>query len=314
MRESLLHSIHFATRVATLALSYAIFVRVSPQPVPAQDAAVCDARTGESAEAIFRKAQDRWSANVYPYDLHYVLTISATDARGEAMVRHYDGQAEPDRDVIWMHTRSREEAAQPPTTPHGINFVIAIQGRVVHDFNPKDVGFDIMGIPRLSPVYAFGMTRETVVPTPPPIANDLNTIATVQARAREYRVTCIDNAASDSGVAVDHLRLEPLRDPNRYRIREVWIESGSYWTVRMLLARNFVDGPPLHSTWDIAFAHDERAEYIASERALMPLDYGRGRIYRDVTLEFERTNPKPSAVSAFIFNDQPTDENALVEP
>jgi len=314
LRDLLLHATRIAKRVATLSLTYAIVARISAQSVPAQDAAVCDTRTGESAEEVFRKAQNRWSSNVYPYDLHYVLTISATDDRGESIVRHYDGQAEPGRDVIWMHTRSQEEAAQPPTTPHGINFVIAIQGRVVHNFTPKAVGFDIMGIPRLSPAYTFGMARGAALSTPSPAATGLKTIAAVEARAREYRVSCIDSALGDGGVALDHLRLEPLRDPNRNRIREVWIESGSYWTDRMLLARNFVDGPPLHSPWDIAFVHDDDAEYIARERALKPLDYGRGRVYADVTLTFRRSNPPPSAVSAFIFDGQAPDDNALVEP
>ncbi len=314
MRESVRKPTQIAARIIALAVAYASVGHVASNAASAQDAAVCDARTGESADTIFRKAQDRWSASVYPYDLHYVLTISATDARGEAIQRHYDGQTEPDRDVIWMHTRSREEAAQPPTTPHGINFVIAIQGRVVHDFTPKSVGFDILGIPRLSPVYAFGMRREIARSTPPPLSTNLSTIATVEARVREYRVSCADGAESDDGRALDHLRLEPLRDPNRNRIRELWIESGSYWTDRMLLARNFVDGPPLHSPWDVTFEHDEHAHYIVSERALLPLDYGRGREYRDVTIAFERTNPPPSAVSAFLFDDQPSDQNALVEP
>jgi hypothetical protein len=298
----------------SLVFACAIVAVVEQHAVRAQTNDVCDEHTGQSAEEIFHSAQDRWASNVYPNDLHYVLTISATPQSGQPLLVHYDGQAEPDRDVIWMHTRSREEAAQPPTTPHGINVVIAIEGRVVRDFTPKPVGFDILGIPRLSPVYDFGMTPSAAAPSSPPASEGLPTIATVAARTRKYRVSCVDTEPDDRGTTLDHLRLEPLQQPNRDRIREVWIESGSYWTDRMLLARNFVDGPPLHSSWDIRFDHDNNAEYITEERARSPLNYGRNRVYRDVTLTFERTNPPPSAATDFIFDHQAPSANELAEP
>jgi hypothetical protein len=299
---------------AAAALALAIVIMVEQRSVHAQTADICDGRTGQSAEEIFRRAQDRWASNVYPYDLHYVLTISATGAHDETIVRHYDGHAEPGRDVIFMNTRSEEEASAPPAISHGLRVIVELQGHVARVFKPKFDGYDIMGIPRLSPVYAFGMMPAASAATPPPATTDLHTIATVQARSRTYRVSCVESAVGEHGVALDHLLLEPLRDPNRNRIRELWIESGSYWTDRMLLSRNFVDGPPLQSPWDIAFVHDERAEYIRTERALKPLDYGRGREYRDVTLSFERTYPTPSAVTDFMFTGQGADDDGLVEP
>ncbi|MGB6985460.1 MAG: hypothetical protein WBD74_05705 [Candidatus Aquilonibacter sp.] len=71
------------------------------------------------------------------------------------------------------------------------------------------------------------------VPTPPNFAEDpIQTIAVVKAVDRAYDISYIETTTIGER-ACYHLRLRPLRDPQRYALRELWIDTTTYDVVRL---------------------------------------------------------------------------------
>jgi hypothetical protein len=111
----------------------------------------------------------------------------------------------------------------------------------------------------------------------------LAVIGTTATQLDRYRVALIDEAGG-----VDHLGLTPLRDPAHNRLRELWVEDATA-TVREAIVAGIGDRAPLDRVrWDVTFAQDGGATYVADERALAPVDYGRGGRLRDVRITFDQ--------------------------
>lgn len=74
----------------------------------------------------------------------------------------------------------------------------------------------------------------TPVPTPPNLAEDpIQTIAVVHAVDRAYTITYAGTTTIGAHTCY-HLRLRPLRDPQRYALRELWIDTMTYDVVRLI--------------------------------------------------------------------------------
>ncbi|NNM99491.1 MAG: hypothetical protein HKL91_06820 [Candidatus Eremiobacteraeota bacterium] len=171
---------------------------------------------------------------------------------------------------------------------------------------------DFIGVPVLAPNYSFslgdaklGKVRGALdsaqivrqiraefhdqlqrrPPTPVQVhGSQLHVITTVVAYARRYIITL----AGEDMIGTHrcyHLVLRPIHINGRYRLRDLWIDTTTYATIRARIALNFVTGPGTHIPWTIDFADIHGARYISSERADAPYRYA-GRVYDRVTIRF----------------------------
>jgi hypothetical protein len=79
----------------------------------------------------------------------------------------------------------------------------------------------------------------TAPPAPPNLAVDpVATIATVAAVDRAYEITLAGTDTVGTRHCY-HLRLRPLRDPQSYPLRDLWVDTTTYDIVRLTYAQPF---------------------------------------------------------------------------
>jgi hypothetical protein len=254
--------------------------------------------------AIFARARSYWSSQAYPAQLSYLVTISGT-AGGSTITNTYESSVNTLTGDISVHATSREEAAHP-YVPHGVTVKASIHlgyaGKATlgaaPSVEPNDtIGvtktirvskmqqFDLLGVPVLSPAYGFGLAaarlpdRSALPPLP-----GLKTIASVSVTRRDYDIRYLDDAAI-GGKPCYHLQLTPLRDPSKYRLREIWLAEDTYAPQQALIQGNFTAGPSPRLPWMIHFTTTGSVTYVASETAQSPVTY-LGRTYTNVTITF----------------------------
>lgn len=82
-----------------------------------------------------------------------------------------------------------------------------------------------------------------------------------------------------------HLLLKPLSDPGTYRLREMWIDTATYATDRIVTGGNFTDGALAGVRWQIDFVQVAGATFIGSETALSGFTLDR-RAYDSASVVF----------------------------
>ncbi len=167
-------------------------------------AAAADAVDGT---AIFAKAKSTFRAHSRPEFVVYTLDRTET----------VDGAPAPDdtyRLRIWYRSADRAAMSRRLT---GKTATGPLQFLHVAFNQATDPG------PPTTDVFEPVPPRGGVLPTPEPRA-DLRTIQTVKVAGElDYRVV----SAEIAGDAY-HLTLEPLRDPDRNRLRQLWVDAQSY--------------------------------------------------------------------------------------
>jgi len=247
--------------------------------------ATIESQESSQAEAIFEKARSVWEQSSYPPYVQYVVSVDVTE-NGKRLRSHYNGQYCASDDELTVRAFSEEEIADP-VQPHGINLYLVgpygLSAKVSRDPPPTDY----MGVPKLSPVYSFGLRRSVFRPRSPTTKSALPVIGSVTSLGRTYDVRLMGEE-SIAGRLAYHLRLVPLREPRRYRVREMWVDADNYSTLQILTDGNFTSGPSLGARWLVMFKRINGAEYVDTEVAQVPLNFGHGRSYRDATIRFEQ--------------------------
>jgi hypothetical protein len=190
-----------------------------------------------------------------------------------------------------------------PHVPHGFNIGISAgpsgpvmgvppKGRIVTN-EPQD---DPIGELTFAVDQDFGLALNAPPIAARPDMSDVSAsvvtlphIGRTGTIARTYEVTDLGDVA-ETGVALHHLGLRPLRDPRRYRLRELWIDAKTSLPVRAVVAGIGNRGPLQDVSWRIDFAQLQGGTYITRETALAPLDTGGGRL-DDVTITFAELRP-----------------------
>lgn len=231
-------------------------------------------------ERAFAAARDAWSASFYPrYARYDVLVRYRLGDRSVASTwRTFEDLR---RRVVHARAFSAEEDARP-AVPHGINALFTI--------TIAKGGSEAIKVPLNRPkaedpigMVSFAINEDFgIAPAAPPItatrsASDAvgspHVLALIGRTGKEARVYDVTDAGEDRGTA--HLRLRPLRDPHRYRLRELWLDQKTALPVRAVVAgignRSPLDAVP----WRVDFALRDGAPYIASETALAPIPAGR---------------------------------------
>jgi hypothetical protein len=292
-----------------------------PPPAPAQP----------DAYAIFDQARHVWGGQQYPAYLSYTITVRVTE-NGVDKSRHYHVTFDSQAQHIDVNPVSDEEQAAPPT-PAGlvIHLQPKRQGRTLFDKKVGNPGeaVDYLGIPELSPTYAFGLNagetgasqdglsddalvaevrKEFNDPVPAEKAREavlggpLKTIAVVSTRTRDYTIR-LDGTQNIDGHDCYHLLLAPRRDPQRLRLRELWVDQQTYQTRQLLTAGNFTGSS---AQWLVSFAEIDGAMYIASESAQAPVGVG-DHYYQHASVAFESIaqTTRPVYQHSFFATNQP---------
>jgi len=263
----------------------------------------------EDPYSIFSRARSVWSSQHYPEYLSYTIAVNVTE-RGVDKSKHYHLSYDTHSDAIDVNPVSDEERVAPPV-PTGFIWHLKPKRQFQTLFDKK-VGnpgeaVDYLGVPKLSPTYTFGMKtgaggedgrdddalvaqiRRQFNDPMPAAKNDelasrgkLKSIANVTSRARNYTITLAGTETID-GSPCYHLILQPNYNPSELRLREVWIDTRTFETRRLLSAGNFTGSTV---PWLISFTNVNGALYIASETAQAPVGVGEHR-YEKASIAFQ---------------------------
>ena len=273
---------------------------------------------------VFDEARAYWSDQKYPQLVSYDVAVRIDEGSGERVERYSSFYDVLHHEVHVDPVSDYEEAN--PVSGKGIN--LSFFGLPLGKPQPP---IDFLGVPVLAPMYSFGMSadppaaqltdaqmtpmqivaeirKEFHDPAPArpgessPAPSGMREIATTHAFVRDYEVA-FDGEETVDGHECVKLKLEPLRDPNRFRLRELWIDKQTRATWKLREALNFESGPGTAVPWDVTFASLGGAQYIATETALAPMAY-RGLIYRSagVSVENVRGTDPPAHFPGDLWN------------
>ncbi|MDQ2681178.1 MAG: hypothetical protein M3Y21_09205 [Candidatus Eremiobacteraeota bacterium] len=275
---------------------------------------------------IFAGARAYWEAQRYPRNIEYVVVIRVSD--GAVKTNHYVTDYQARTNLIYVDPVSSEERAHPHYVRGEFNF--GIMGAPIGKPDPPT---DWLGVPIIAPNYSFGIAHYTPpqqltdkqliaiirreypnpMPTPTPKASSsLKIIGDVTATHRHYEMHLLGTEPYAEGLAY-HLALRPLEDPGKYRLRELWIDTKTGATVKLVSAGNFTDGPETSVRWTVTFKQIAGVQYIDTETSDGPLNFY-GRHFSQASIAFEEiATPSRTSLLHPIFTPQ-SGEAILVEP
>jgi hypothetical protein len=254
-------------------------------------------------EAIFARAVQAAEHEAYANDATYAVTVRFANG-----ARHVTDTWNTTEDIahgtVIADAFSQEERRRPTVdTNPNVTVGISLQSSggsnpadiQVASLNPQHTG-DPVGPVAFAVDQNFGLTP----PRSYQVTHDVSSflaagsglvlIGHTATELERYRVTLLDADATS-----DHLALTPLRDPYHNRLRELWVDPTTAG-VREAIVQGVGDRAPLDRVrWDVTFVQTGGATYVAEERALEPLDYGRGGQLRDARVTFDHLTLMPSS-------------------
>lgn len=137
----------------------------------------------------------------------------------------------------------------------------------------------------------------------------LKTIASVVTAQHDYVMRLEDIEALD-GHNDYHLLLKPVRDPQRYRLRQLWINAAGFALDRIATHGNFLIGGVTGVDWTTGFHEIGGAPYIASETTSQPFAIAR-HAYDSATVAFESIAPAKIPLYATVASFAPNPETGM---
>lgn len=305
-----------------------------PKPVAAQSLS--------DPYQIFARSRAYWLDQHYPPLLEYTVAVSVLEG-GFVKTERYWSAYDSSSEQVAVDDVSDYEQAHPTYAAGGVNFLgqgpldmnIPVLSHLVKPQPPTDY----LGVPILAPNYTFGMAQiaptNSATPGPMDVVRDVRTqfhdpappdrspdadaspgtlkvIENETVYNRAYRVT-LDGIESVYGVQAYHLRLQALRDPGRYRLEELWVDTRSWAPIQLVERINFVEGPGTRIPWRVRFANVDGALYVYDETALQPMRYD-GLVYPQARVAFENIHavdqlsrpPPPLAPQAPLIMSEPS--------
>jgi hypothetical protein len=175
---------------------------------------------GLSPDQIFQRAQQAWLARAVPPYEAFSVACESTFASPqcqpgdtiEFVVRMRDGRTFAQREPA---------AGGPPVT--------VMRGGYITGPADTPLGF-----------YRVISSNGSPPPSPPPnlAADPLQTIATVSANGHVYDIA-LAGEETIGGRACYHLTLRPELNPDRYPLRDVWVDTTSFEVVQLTYARPY---------------------------------------------------------------------------
>lgn len=257
------------------------------------------------ADQIFARARGVWATQSVPSYLEYTVTTTVSRS-GHAMTNHYAAACYCERNQMLVDKVSDEQIAHAPT-PHGVTFSFGFTigfgdgsgggGRetIGKTLDPPQLP-DPLGVPVLSPLYSFGMQLAAPVAKDEP-ATKLPVIATTNTNLRHYTIVLVGENDVD-GRSAYHLVLQPLSLPHTYRLRDLWIDEGTFATLQARVGANFTDDWFNDRPWTIHFSDDLGFEHIAYEESDEPVTL-HGKTFDSVKISFDAIKAPASRSKTF---------------
>lgn len=276
-------------------------------------AALLDTLPAETpADATFTAAREARSRSAYAHYTVYATVVRYTLA-GRPLTRTWDTIEDMRRRLVHSHSLSREDAANPHV-PHGINFAAGLTGLssgssaapgapatgggslLSTTLNPETPD-DPVGEVTFAIDQDYGLALDAVaiattsdlseVSSAAPVLQHIGRTGTI---VRNYEVTDLGDVTASDGSVQHHLGLRPLRDPGRYRLRELWIDATTNLPVRAVV-HGISNAAPLDTIdWRVDFTQIQGGTYVTRETALAPLRTVYGEV-DDATVSFEEVDP-----------------------
>lgn len=259
--------------------------------------------------AIFAAARARWETSRYPSQISYTVAITVKHS-GISSSAHYHSYYDWVENRVDVNAVSDEEIANP-YTPHGISVFFQPFGARIPLSSPERT-FDYLGVPLLTPNYSFGIAgsaphspdensselvaeirREFCDPAPGTNAlpdSALKTIASIEIVRRAYIIE-LSGTTQISGHPGYDLKLRPISEPGRYRLREVWVDARTFATDKLVSQGNFTQGGMTGIRWTVEFRQINGAPYLSSEATTESFRLTR-RAYDSAIITFTDVTPK----------------------
>lgn len=260
------------------------------------------------ADALFTATRQARTQSGYAHYTVYT-TVLRCQIGNRQLSSTWDTIEDMRRRLVHSHGLSREENADPHV-PRGINVGISAGGSgIIQPGSTAPVipkaGTSVLNAERPNdPIgeLSFAVDQDfglAIDPLPISTTDDMSDVASSKpvlprigstgTLARNYEITDLGDVPEDGSIR-HHLRLRPLRDPRRFRLRELWTDAKTSLPVRAV-----VDGigntAPLDSiAWRVDFVQLQGGTYVARETALAPLPTDDGTLY-DATISFEEVRP-----------------------
>ncbi len=260
---------------------------------------------------IFANAKAYWVAQRYPDRVQYTIAVNA-QAGDKPIARHYTAWWMAWSNQMTMDSVSAEERADPYRPAPGVNILIPpFRYPVASIGGPRNgtgINTDIVGVPVLTPNYAFGIAP--YVPpqekTPAQIVGEIRakfhdplsaerikklpasmlpTIAVVSVGTRRYIISVL--GMEPYGDHRDyHLKLKPVGDPWHFRLRQMWVDSSTFATDKIEQDGNFTATVATKVPWTVTFHDVNGARYIDTESETAYLGKGNDALH-NVSFAFE---------------------------
>jgi hypothetical protein len=284
------------------------------------------------AYAIFARTRHYWETQTYPGFLQYTVVVTVVEHGRTKVERYESGYDGYDGTLVFDPISDYEKAH--PFFPHGINI-----GAPSTAPGRPDPESDFFGVPMLAPNYAFGIGVTALTPAPqkpsdaelvreiraefhdpdprlsaapsPKASPGLREIAIVVSKTQAYDISLLGTEQID-GTDAFHLAMRPLRDPGKYRLRELWVDTTTYAPRKLVEALNFVTGPGTMVPWTVTFAQIGGNTYVDQETTMAPTSL-QNHHYSQVTVSLENVRAVasfPRGLSAFV----PEDTLPMSEP
>ncbi len=256
------------------------------------------------ADLLFTAAREARSQSAYAHYSVYATVVRFARG-GHHMVSTWETVEDMRRRLVHSRSLPREEAAHPHV-PHGINIGVGGIGPSGHlgpgEMPPK--GQIVSQEPTDDPIgeLTFAVDQDFGLALNAPSIGSTADMSEVSASVttlphigrtgavtRTYEVTDLGDV-DDGGTALRHLGLRPLRDPRRYRLRELWTDAKTSLPVRAIVAGIGNHAPLQDVRWRVDFTQIAGGTYLLRETALAPLDTDGGRL-DGVTIAFEELRP-----------------------
>ena len=281
---------------------------------------VANASETPSAETIFAFAKNAWRARLETPFVAYNMR-----ERYEWRGRTHDNWwqvAYRDRDRA-LALRRTIVAADEAKRLRGsaITFNFKVHKGNVHadslDTNPDADAFPILD-PQIEPNASFGLVRRepkavlvgnvrpfaspgplapiaspapsatatpTAVPSVSATEKPLREVARIEAVARDYRIV-LAGTETIRGIDAYHLALTPLRDPHVYRLRDLWVDTSTFGTVRLAIQGLFEGKPYDDARWVVTYTTIAGRSYVQQIHTDDTLRFGLDRTVAGLTFDF----------------------------
>jgi hypothetical protein len=234
---------------------------------------------------IFDSARRAWGGGAYPRYAEYVAVVSFHNG-GRFVRRTWETTEDIRNGVVYSRPFSREEDAHA-YTPHGVNIAIPFISKLSREHQPDPIGHVALAIDQ---DYGLAPGARKFASVSASAAIDaqrsaLPVIGRTGTLARDYSVTILETTVDAQGTEY-RLGLEPLRDPQHHRLRELWVDANT-WLPEEAVVEGIGNRGPLDAVrWRVEYRQTDGGTYIARETALGPL-HAKNALLHDATITFD---------------------------